>query len=120
MKRGIERIQSERNSRLKFLHPARTQNQVKREFFSADLNSRLEGRARNRSGDEAAQLGLDDEHNRAVDVVNRARGIAVPETACQVEWLQDLASECLLLPSRFVSSPQYLNMGLEIPRPTTE
>ena len=33
----------------------------------------------------------------AVDVVTKARGIAVPETPRQFEWLQDLALECLLV-----------------------
>jgi hypothetical protein len=35
--------------------------------------------------------------SEAVDVVTKAREIAVPETSAQFEWLQDLASECLLL-----------------------
>jgi len=35
--------------------------------------------------------------SEAVDVVTKARGIAVPETSCQVEWLQDLASESVFL-----------------------
>jgi protein-tyrosine phosphatase len=35
----------------------------------------------------------------AVDVVTMARGVAVPETSRQLEWLQDLASEGLLVAS---------------------
>jgi len=37
--------------------------------------------------------------NEAVDIVTKARGIAVPETSRQLEWLQDFSSECLLLAS---------------------
>jgi protein-tyrosine phosphatase len=37
--------------------------------------------------------------SEAVDVVTKALGIDVPETSGQREWLQDFASECLLLAS---------------------
>jgi protein tyrosine phosphatase (PTP) superfamily phosphohydrolase (DUF442 family) len=39
----------------------------------------------------------------AVDVVSKARGIAVPETSGQLGWLKNLASEYLVLASRFTT-----------------
>jgi protein-tyrosine phosphatase len=35
----------------------------------------------------------------AVDVVSKARGVAVPETSSQLQWLKNLASEYLVLAS---------------------